>query len=444
MDSCRVTLVMPDFEGRFDGTPLGLAYLGAALSSRDHHVEIVDLRGSDLSLAEQVSRIEATRPDILGFSSTSPSLAAALDLAEACRARLTECLYVKGGPHEASGRWREVADCPSIHDGQPIFDLVVTDRWGEASMLAIAEQWAREGNCEPSLLEGVAWASRCNTVVHRARRSPLLAPTLPPARELLPPRSASLESGVFDGARATQLMVTRGCRHRCAFCAIDTIEASCSFDALEADLERIVAEGNHAVFIDDATFTSDWATAAQVSTLLAERGLAFAIQTRVDQLDHARLQHLAASGCRYIYLGIESGSPRVQAALNKPQPPERTVEIVRSSRALGMRVAASMMFGVPLGRDATDDEEDWKRSVTLIQQAGPDLVVPALFAYYPGSPAWATLPKDRRPLYLDGENLEEAWNWFDDGRGAIHAVGLDRTMEIEAYLKRHLGDFLEG
>jgi radical SAM superfamily enzyme YgiQ (UPF0313 family) len=146
-------------------------------------------------------------------------------------------------------------------------------------------------------------------------------------------------------------------------------------------------------------------------------------------------------GCSYIYYGLESGSARVQEAIQKKQQRERTIEAIRATRRCGMVAVASFIFGVPLA-SGEEGEEDWAQSVELIRAAEPKYVVPTIFAYYPQSPAWRFLNPRRKSEYVAGASRDMRWNWFDDGYGAIHHVELARAEEIREYLEREIPEKL--
>ena len=204
---------------------------------------------------------------------------------------------------------------------------------------------------------------------------------------------------------------------------------------LERDIRSLKPQGYDAVFLDDATFTLNWKWAEKVCDLLHECGLQWACQTRVDCVDKERLSYMKKTGCVYVYYGLESGSVRVQSAIHKPLAPEKTIEAIQLTRQLGMRATASFIFGVPLVPSDSnrptlhDTKDDWAASVELIRRAKPDNVVPTIFCYYPGSPAWAQLPAEQQSAYVKGVN-RKIWSFFDDGYGGIHHVTKEEAGDI--------------
>ena len=173
------------------------------------------------------------------------------------------------------------------------------------------------------------------------------------------------------------------------------------------------------------------------------RGLMWACQTRADIVTPEQLKLMALCGCVYVYYGLESGSDRVLNAIAKPLRIDPVKKAITATREYGMNAVASFLFGVPLGAEAHDTAADWMASVELIRAAQPTAVVPSIFAYYPGSPAWLTLPKREMGGYVTGVNRDaEIWKWFDDGFGSIHAASAQVAEDIRGLLDREIPEFL--
>jgi anaerobic magnesium-protoporphyrin IX monomethyl ester cyclase len=443
-DRCRVALVDPDFPGSFHGTPLCLAYLGAALENAGHEVRIFDFYGDGMSSQSQAQEVYAFRPDVVGITGTSPSLLEAVAFKAAYRRQDGHAWLVKGGHHERreSGAGEM---SPDEWELQPEGEFVVTAPHGEAALVQLVDECS----------QGRSWwqVKAIPGIPRRATAGPatpagpamLADARLLPARHLLDRPDRYEYRGIFDGLKATQMLTYRGCRFTCSFCAISNLELNHAEAAIESDIRTIKEMGYQAVFLDDATFTRQWERAERVMQHLKAAGLVWACQTRIDCVKPDRLKLMRDTGCTYLYYGLESGSPRVQIAINKKQHYDRTIDTIRLTRALGMTAVTSFIFGVPLGNDASEDETDWAKSVELIRAARPSHVVPSIFAYYPQSPEWSNLAPARKDDYWKGGkgvNRGSEWHWFDDGYGSIHHVTAERAQEIRAYLEHEIPEFL--
>lgn len=439
MTSCKVALVNPRFAGTFDGVPMGLLYLAAALEEAGHDVRVYDFSGTKIRCEEAANQVLDFGPRVVGITGTSPSYVEAMKLGRIIRSRTQDICLVKGGYHEKFGMWRDTLRPAS--DSRLTFDFAVTTD-GEAQIVEIANAYAAGREVGPmagiikSLPAGAEGYEICE------QKLPFRFSHLIPARHLLKEPSKYRYKGIFGEVKATQLMTYRGCRFRCTFCAIPTSEVKHDLGRIETEIKGLVEHGYGAVFIDDGTFTVNWERAREVCNLLHRYGLRWACQTRIDTVNEEILRHMAATGCTYVYYGLESGSGRVLKAIKKGLRLNRVSEMIQLTRSFHMKAVTSFIFGVPFEDGGTDGPNDWNASIDLILRAKPDAVVPTIFAYYPGSPAWQNLSRDRQDEYRRGLNRDRVWRWYDDGWGAIHAIEPDVGEQIRETLEARIGDCL--
>lgn len=439
MSGCRVALVNPSFSGSFQGVPLCLAYLGAALEQEGHEVRIFDFWNDPLD--SQAQSVADWKPALVGVTGTSPSFWESWTFAQNLRHLDKDVWLVKGGHHE---RGTTCTESLTPNGKLGVFDFAVSAPHGEVPLVHLANERAQGRRLkEVALIAGIHRQARAGRGY--LPESPPPAPSnLLPARHLLDRPERYDYRGIFDGRKATQMLTYRGCLFQCSFCAIDSLELRHDLDRVAEDIWTIKNMGYQAVFLDDATFTRQWERAKKIAGLLHEAGLGWACQTRIDCVDTDKLKTMRELGCEYIYYGLESGSLRVLDTINKKQQHERTIKVVQETKRLGMKAVTSFIFGVPLSDGGTESKEDWKKSVDLIRVATPSYVVPSVFAYYPQSPDWDRLLLQEKSRYSQnyGVSRQKAWNWFDDGYGAIHHVTLDQAQEIREYLEREIPEYL--
>ncbi|HET7843706.1 MAG TPA: oxygen-independent coproporphyrinogen III oxidase [Xanthomonadales bacterium] len=108
-----------------------------------------------------------------------------------------------------------------------------------------------------------------------------------------------------------------------------------------------------------------------------ERGDArqFSIEIDPRHADAATMRQLASLGFNRASFGVQDLDPRVQAAINRIQPLERTLDVVDGGRAAGFRsLSVDLIYGLPLQtRDA------FARTVEQVAAFRPDRV--ALYSY---------------------------------------------------------------
>ena len=101
----------------------------------------------------------------------------------------------------------------------------------------------------------------------------------------------------------------------------------------------------------------------------------FSIEIDPRYADAAAMDRLAGLGFNRASFGVQDLDPRVQAAINRIQPLERTLDVVAGARASGFRsLSVDLIYGLPLQtRDA------FARTVAQVAAFRPDRV--ALYSY---------------------------------------------------------------
>jgi oxygen-independent coproporphyrinogen-3 oxidase len=105
----------------------------------------------------------------------------------------------------------------------------------------------------------------------------------------------------------------------------------------------------------------------------------FSIEVDPRTVGKDRLAHLAAIGFNRISLGVQDIDPRVQAAVNRIQDPEATLDMVAESRRLGFNsVSIDLIYGLPL-----QTVESFARTIDTVVAARPDRLAVYNYAHLP-------------------------------------------------------------
>ncbi len=75
--------------------------------------------------------------------------------------------------------------------------------------------------------------------------------------------------------------------------------------------------------------------------------IGWACSGRADNVDEEMLKLMKKAGCESIYVGIESGSPRILKLLNKNISKKKVNEGIRKIKESGIRVLGSFILGIP-------------------------------------------------------------------------------------------------
>lgn len=182
------------------------------------------------------------------------------------------------------------------------------------------------------------------------------------------------------------ILTSHGCPHACTFCSSPrTYGRRLTEYPLERvrrrieDARRLGAQRFHLM---DDTITLRRARAMQIASLMADLGLPWRTQTRVDDLvRHADLATLfKQAGCTQLTFGVESGSPALLQVMRKRITVDQVLRAVDVLNAAELPYTANFMIGYP---GETDD--DVQMTMHLIRRMQPRRVLAGSVVPYPGS-----------------------------------------------------------
>jgi radical SAM superfamily enzyme YgiQ (UPF0313 family) len=356
----RVLLVFPETRYPSGQLPLGLAYLAAALrESTDAEVDCLDTSLEQHTREHLAEMVRRTRYPIIGFSVTTPQLAAARAMARLVKEVNPSSHVVFGGAHpsvmpEDTLRW-------------PWIDSVVRGE-GEETLCELVLSGA-----DPRGIPGVTYRDGPRIVSNEPRAHLKDLDAVPsPARDLFRMRTYirnwySLDT-VSPGLRGTSVIASRGCPYRCSFCqpTISKLFGRAvrkrSSDSIVAELRDLVgAYGIEAFMFEDSTFVLDAEWVSDLCEVMQASGLGliWCCNVRADLLSRDLLRRMHAAGLRKMNLGIESASERVLTDIyRKGIRLEQVDRVVGWARELGIRVQGYFILGAP-----TETKEEMLRTV---------------------------------------------------------------------------------
>jgi hypothetical protein len=85
-------------------------------------------------------------------------------------------------------------------------------------------------------------------------------------------------------------------------------------------------------------------------------GFTWSCSARTDCVDEELLEMMARAGCAGIFLGVESGSRRIQEVIHKNLDPARGQQVIDFAERLGVRTTVSLITGFP--EETWDDVND--------------------------------------------------------------------------------------
>ncbi len=116
-------------------------------------------------------------------------------------------------------------------------------------------------------------------------------------------------------------------------------------------------------FIHDL-FTASKKNILEFSRRIVDLGLdiEWICSARTDTLDEETISAMAPAGCNKIFLGIETGSQRIQKIINKNLDISEVKDAIKLLDKYGMEMQVNFIYGLP-----TEDEDDLLKSLKLIR-----------------------------------------------------------------------------
>ncbi len=364
--------------------PLGPALLSAHLKRVGVEAHVFD--GTFSSFDELLGDLVAWRPAIVGISAMVSLTGNALRIAAAVRERLPDALLVAGGPLPTVFPDRFLPHVDVVFRGEadgsfPTFCRDYLERRATPATLGDLSLDAYAG-----LVADVGGVRVANAPVHHSQEEIAGYPL--PDRDDFDHRAYQREWAP-TGYRPTTLLATLGCPYGCEFCSKPVFGNAVRrrpLDAVLAEIDDIVRLGYDGLWIADDTFTLDRDYLEEFCRRVAPLGLTWSCLSRANGIDPVTAGMMRASGCRRVYLGLESGSQATLDLMQKQTTVEQSVRAVTVYGEAGIEVAAFFIVGYP-GETAADIEETFAFALDLpLAEISFNVPMPL-----PGSRLWERL-----------------------------------------------------
>jgi radical SAM superfamily enzyme YgiQ (UPF0313 family) len=385
--------------------PLGLLYLATTARKAGFDVSICDLAG----IGKDLWALPEAR--YYGFVTYSTTYARTLELVGLARRANPEAIMIAGGPH-ASALPEEVAED---------FDHVVV---GEGE-LAICE-----------LLMGIA-------------NEKIISGHPVSALDKLPYLDYSLVDmdsyhRIVDGKKSFTILSSRGCPHGCLFC--NSIIMGGHKPVRFRSPSFVVGEmmgiqkryGDVAFRFGDDIFGSrrSWLEEFSMEVKCLDN-LVYRAFVRLNQCaEDGFTDLLAASGCKHIAVGLESGSDTILSAMRKGITKRIARGGIRRAKESGLIVRVYLIVGFP--------GETWdtvNETIELVREVKPDEFVVYPLIPYPGTPIY------NNPECYGLRNIDKDFSHYfqicgDKESQFVYDLANADRHELQA-MKDHMVDELE-
>ena len=356
---CEVLFITPNMKGNIRSEAMGTLQLASILKEKKINCKIVpfyeigDISNFSVFLENTLDIVEKLKPKIISFYTRCDIYHIELMMAKIIKEKWPNIYMVCGGPQS------DITAVATI-DRMPFIDYVCCGE-GERTIYPFFS----------SLLEGkpdnnIPGLTYCDNGQVKQNPRPQLIEDLDEL-PILDYTFFSIDIENNDD-EFFPIEVGRGCPFGCTFCSTN------AFWGRKYRLKspsRIIEEIKCAHKTFGATkfkFTHDMFTLNRnkvIETCELLKKLDFRVEwkasSRIDCLDEELIDIMADSGMVAIFLGIESGSPRMQKLINKNLNLEFTGEIIDYMVSKGIEPITSFIYGFP-----EETEEDLSQTLALI------------------------------------------------------------------------------
>ncbi|MDY6855659.1 MAG: radical SAM protein [Thermodesulfobacteriota bacterium] len=361
---------------------LGLGYLATAIRNSGHNVSVRSWN-MDPSVKDFKRYIQENSFDIIGIKVFTKDVAAAKKTIRIIQSVSPHTVIILGGPHPSTSEPEEVmSDFPES-------DFIFR---GEAEIglpLLIQLIGEKRKNTSQNLkgIPGLVW--REGDAIHS--NSPVFVSDMDafgiPLWDLMTPKTykaPGIPGGPVHGNTAP-IIVTRGCSSRCTYCAAYKINGkkvrSRSAKAVVEEIGLLHDQYNvRHLAVMDTRFTQNEGIVTEICEGIVKNNLHIAWDCigyqGLTSLNKDTLQSMKRAGCRFINVGIETGSDAIRKRIKKQAMTMEIFEKVQQIKDTGIDIRAFFMLGFP-GETKRDIQETIDYAFSLsVESVQFDIVCP--------------------------------------------------------------------
>jgi radical SAM superfamily enzyme YgiQ (UPF0313 family) len=366
--------------------PLGLLSISAYLKRAGHDVFVHDCLGpgAPAGTEENVKLVLSSKPELVGFSTTTSSFLDGHDMALAIKEADPSIKTVFGGVHVSALREALLAGFPAI-------DYIIPGE-GEETLAELAS------GAEPGSIAGLIYRNGEDAAANPPRPRLLDMDTLPfPDYEGLRgfPRDYSLPLFSYIESPAATMNTSRGCPYQCSYCDRSVFKRSFRYNSPAYIYDHMChlrrRFGVRHLNIYDDLFTLNRERITELCGLLSSKpiGVRFNCAVRVGHADDDLLKMLRDAGCLMVSVGIESADPALLERHKSGVGLDEVRDTVARIKACGLRAKGLFMMGLP-----GETEESIQKTSDFVLSLGLDDMNMAKFTPFPGAPVWATIREE--------------------------------------------------
>lgn len=372
-----------------------MALAGIVKEWKYESAELLDAMAEQLNLRQTLRRIRQIKPDIIVTISGFACFEDDLEMLNVIHRQFPEIVKVLFG-HYATLFFQEIFERYSFHYiilGEP--DLTFSNLYD-----------ALKGEKPIKEVEGIVYKKNGELIIQTGEPRILHPDKLPmPAYDLV--KADGYFEPLMEGPFGL-IQTARGCPYSCNYC-VKSYGRRLTYRTPEQIINEIIfLKRHHGIrslrFIDD-TFTIHSQRVIDICKLMIDNkvNISWTCLSRPDSLKEEMLPWMQKAGCRRIYFGIESGSPKVLAYLNKETDLALSLRNLKACKNYNIETLGFFIVGAPVETD-----EDFEMSIQFAYDAQLDYIMVSELTAYPGTPLFEQLKPE-----LDFSVLPHRNTWRD-------------------------------
>ncbi len=392
-----MTTAPPENSAWFHGKrlpPIGLMYVAAALEKAGFPVQMLDNYLMNKSSSELKEYITKVNPQIVGITCGSATFRRCIETAKFIKEALPNCKVVVGGWHASY--------MPETLLANSEIDYVVMGE-GERAIVDLVTALTNGNEPIAATIPGVSCTRQGKNILNQPKfiENPDEIPY--PARHLLPLELYDRTIEFLKAKPADVMSISRGCVFNCGFCETrklwGNICRSFSPKRVIGEIQDLQSRyGTKGIYFINDNFTLRKKETLELCSQMIENklDLEWVCDTRVDLVNQEMLAAMSKAGCKTIWFGVESGSPRILQRIGRNTTLRQIEYAFSLCRKNGIKVACSFMLGLP-----DETLQDMEASLKFAKKLDPDWCQFNIFIAYPDSKLYQEMLESKRYTRLD-------------------------------------------
>ena len=403
---------------------LSLPTIATPLLNAGHDCKILDLNLESDFVSAFKSELTNYRPDIIGFTFTTPLFNQAAQLSIIAREINKNIIIFSGGAHTSSMPEEVLVkseiDIAVLGEG----DFIIRDYLNNTDLTGI---------------EGIAYKKDGKIIINPQKKVVTDIDSIPfPAWHLYDITKYKVSKLSTKKNPAGYIETSRGCPWKCCYCNKNIYGKKYrakSPKRLVDEMEYMLKCGFNEIHIIDDAFSADMRRAKEVCNEIIKRNLKFPWYPlngiRVDCVDEELLHKMKSAGVYKISYGVESGNDEILKRIDKGITKDHVRKAVQMTKKIGLDTFLFFMIALP-----GETEQTMQDTLDFAKELSPDIAKFNITIPLPGTKLFEEWKSQG---IIKTENWDK-YNYYSPSREIYEHPNLSWET-IEKFYKRAYREF---